>query len=386
MRITDVLDRRTARPRSLDRVRPFDLDVDLPDASGRRTILHVTESFASGTASAIGDIVRNYPDADHHLVYALRDGAGVDPRDLRQFVTTWEMPEGHLARVKFLRRFLRETTGATIVHAHSSKAGVYVRAAVRRSKSRPIVYTPHCYAFERRDVGLANRLAFRSAEWLLSFNTSAYGACSPREATLSRWRLSSPTVVVVPNVMPPALPPSRRNPAGGRLRIVGNGRLGPQKDPTFFAEAFAAAAADNPGVEALWVGGGEERYVRQLEDCGVTVTGWLTRTEALDAMASGDVYLHTALWEGFPISVMEAAGMGLPVISRRRPYLEGVELPVVIDEPEELSEVIRRLNRPAEMSALRAATQTALQANTDAHQRRALRALYDPVSAPAWTG
>lgn len=347
-------------------------------------IVHVTESFASGTASAIGDFVRNYPDAEHHLVYALRQEALVDPRELEQFAAATAMPAGSLARVRFVRRHLREIRGAfdgtVIAHAHSSKAGAYVRAAVRRSDRLPLVYTPHCYAFERLDLDWKSRQVYRAVEWLLSFNTSAYGACSPREAELSRWRGATSRVHSVPNVTPPGLSDRTRGDLDRPLRVVGNGRLGPQKDPDFFAEAFAAAAAANPDIEALWVGGGDEQYVDKLRRSGVEVTGWLPRTEALRAMASADLYLHTASWEGFPISIMEAAGMGLPVVSRRRPYLLGVDLPVTIDEPADFASAVTQLLDGDALEKLRRRTREALAENTDAGQQLALRELYGPLA------
>lgn len=346
-------------------------------------IVHVTESFASGTASAIGDFVRNYPEAEHHLVYALREEALVDPRELEQFASTTAMPAGTLSRVRFVRRHLRDVRnsfdGNVIAHAHSSKAGAYVRAALRRSDRLPLVYTPHCYSFERLDMGWAARQIFLALEWILSFNTSAFGACSPREAELSRWPGRGTRVQSVPNVTPPGLSGMGRAESDRPLRIVGNGRLGPQKDPAFFADAFAAAAAANPDIEALWVGGGDEPYVDKLRECGVQVTGWLPRTEALHAMASADLYLHTASWEGFPISIMEAAGMGLPVVSRRRPYLLGVDLPVTIDEPADFASAVTQLREGDALEKLRRRTQEALAENTDAGQQVALRELYGPL-------
>lgn len=346
-------------------------------------IVHVTESFASGTASAIGDFVRNYPDAEHHLVYTLREEALVDPRELEQFVTATPMPAGTLARVRFVRRRLREIRkgfdGTVITHAHSSKAGAYVRAAVRRSDRLPLVYTPHCYAFERLDIGWKSRQVYRALEWILSFNTSAYGACSPREAELSRWPVSAPRVHSVPNVTPPEVAPEDRAHDDRPLRIVGNGRLGPQKDPEFFAAAFAAAAKAHPGIEAIWVGGGDEQYMNTLRNSGVEVTGWLPRTEALRAMSSADLYLHTARWEGFPISIMEAASMGLPVVSRRQPYIHGVDLPVTIDDPDDFVSAVTQLQGSDALDKLRRRTREALAENTDAGQRVALRALYGPL-------
>ncbi|MUL78129.1 glycosyltransferase family 4 protein [Mycolicibacterium sp. CBMA 226] len=348
--------------------------------AGRRpSIIHVAESFASGTASAIGDFVRNYPDAEHHLVYSFRDEARLNIDELTYFTTKTELPAGTVARIRFLRRLLRGAHGSCIVHAHSSMAGAYVRAAVRRTARRPLVYTPHCYSFERLDVSWPVRQAFRVLEWLLSFNTSAYAACSPREAQLSRWPLSSPRVVTVPNVQPPGLPRAAQRSTAPTLRIVGNGRLGPQKDPRFFAEAIRAAAQVHEGVEAVWVGGGGATDIDMLRAHGVEVTGWLPRAEALDVMAAGDLYLHTASWEGFPISIMEAAGIGLPVVARRRAYLHGVDLPVILDRPEDLAAAITDLRQAGALAALRRRTTTALAGNCDTEQRTALCALYGPL-------
>lgn len=347
--------------------------------NGQPSIIHVAESFASGTASAIGDFVRNYPEAEHHLVYSFRDEAGLNIDELTYFATKTPMPSGTIARIRFLRRFLRKSAGDFIVHAHSSMAGAYVRAAVRRSTGRPLVYTPHCYSFERLDVSWPVRQGFRVLEWLLSFNTTAYAACSPREAELSRWPLSSPRVVTVPNVQPPGLPQSGPPATVATLRIVGNGRLGPQKDPEFFAKAFHAAAQAHPGLAAIWIGGGSEGDIENLRAHGVEVTGWLTRTEALEVMATCDLYLHTASWEGFPISIMEAAGIGLPVVARRRAYLRGVDLPVILDRPEDLATAIGDLRQAGALATLRQQTAVALAGNSDTQQRTALRALYEPL-------
>jgi glycosyltransferase involved in cell wall biosynthesis len=347
--------------------------------TGDTVIVHVAESFASGTAAAITDFVRNYPDAEHHLVYSLRPEARVDARELGFFASATEMPSGHIARIRFLRRHLHTRPGTAVVHGHSSKAGVYVRLAVCRSHRRPLLYTPHCYAFERSDLSWPMRQSFRAVEWLLSFNTTAYGACSPREASLSRWVIRAPRVVAVPNVSPAGLPVRSATFPGRPIRIVGNGRLGPQKDPRFFAEAIAAASAALPGLRGVWVGDGDAAYVDIMKAHGVEVTGWLTRREALAVMAECDLYLHTALWEGFPISIMEAAGIGLPVVARRRPYLEGFDMPCVIDEPADAARVLTALGDDGALEVLRTQTADALAGNTDAHQRAALRELYGPL-------
>jgi len=354
------------------------------DESGTSTglrIVHVAESFASGTASAIRDYVRNYPAAEHHLLYAQRSEAVVSAAEFAGFTTVAELPDGHAARLRYLRAYALELTAPALIHAHSSKAGVYVRLAIRNSAKVPIIYTPHCYSFERRDVGWPARLVFRAAEWALSFNTGSFSACSAREATLSRWPLSRPRVVTVPNVAPAASAEATDTTDDGSLCLVGNGRIGPQKDPEFFATAVRAARDSVGDVRAVWIGGGESRYVGLLQDCGVEVTGWLPRADALAVLARADVYLHTAAWEGFPISIMEASAAGLPVVARNRPYLLGVDLPIVIDRPEQIADALGELRSPAARAAVNRRTRSALAGCSDTAQQSALRGLYEPYVA-----
>ena len=255
---------------------------DSRSAAARPLVVHVTESFASGTAAAIRDYVRNYPAADHHLMYSSRSEAAVSPAEFAGFDKVAELPPGHVARLRFLRGLLAAARRPAVIHAHSSIAGVYVRLAARRSAA-PIVYTPHCYAFERLDVSWPIRQSFRAVEWLLSFNTTCYASCSPREAELSRWPLSRPRIAVVPNVPPAELTVPRQADTSARtgLRVAGNGRLGEQKDPVFFADAVASAAEERPDVRGVWIGGGDPALVDYLQARGIEVTGWLARRDAL---------------------------------------------------------------------------------------------------------
>ena len=57
----------------------------------------------------------------------------------------------------------------------------------------------------------------------------------------------------------------------------------------------------------VWIGDGELRHVLKAEN--ITVTGWEERKEALAYAMQGDVFLLTSLWEGLPISLLEAMYM-----------------------------------------------------------------------------
>ena len=81
------------------------------------------------------------------------------------------------------------------------------------------------------------------------------------------------------------------------------GRICYQKNPA----QFNAIALAMPNIRFLWIGDGELRST--LTAPNITITGWAERKDALKYSASGDVFVLTSLWEGLPISLLEAMYM-----------------------------------------------------------------------------
>ncbi len=71
--------------------------------------------------------------------------------------------------------------------------------------------------------------------------------------------------------------------------------------------------------------------------------------------------------------------MGRPVVSRRQPYLRGVDLLQPIDEPDDFVSAVTQLQGRDALDKLRRGTREALADNTDAGQQVALKALYGPL-------
>ena len=342
-------------------------------------ILHVAESFGGGVGSALLDYVASTPEYEHHLLYAERADAPIAVSDLQAFAATTVMPDGHLSRVATARR-VAEQGAFRFVHAHSSFGGLYARLAVRRSR-RPIVYTPHCYAFERADLNAPARLLYKFVEFALSFNTTTFAACSPREAALSRWT-SSTSAVFVPNVAAPLA--AGRRPSSNypkTIRVVGAGRSARQKDPSFFVECVRTARASGLNIEATWVGG-DDKLRRQVERDGIWVTGWLPRASAVREVAHADLYLHSAAWEGFPIAVLESLALDVPTVVREIPAFEGVPLPKV-STPEEFSELLTNASQQRTLEHLLNQGKHAVADFSASAQRSALRAVYGTASPRA---
>lgn len=347
----------------------------LPDGSvvaGTR-VLHVVQKFSSGVGSAIAQYTRSLPEAEHHLLSGTPvDGEG-DLAEQADFASTAEMTGSHRAKVRRVREVV-QALRPDVVHAHSSHGGVYARLGVARTRHR-LVYTPHCYAFERRDVSAPVRGAFWLAEALLAMNTSAFAACAPREWQLSRWPTRRAPRYLVPNIAPAAVParPAREP---GRPLVVGGGRLSAQKDPAFFLRFVGRLRAEVPHLRAVWLGDGDPTGRAALEAGGVEVSGWLPRADALPALAAADLYVHSALWEGFPLMVAEATALGVPTLVRRLPSFADVPSQLTVTGEDDVATALACLTDTAAARANVDRWAAHLARNTAEEQRAALIALY----------
>lgn len=105
--------------------------------------------------------------------------------------------------------------------------------------------------------------------------------------------------------------------------VVTVNHLHPRKRIDLFVRAVREAARQVPGTVALVVGGGPERETLEIlarslgmslgED--VVFAGAAPEEELPAHYALGNVYMHTGREESFGLSVIEALGLGLPVVS-----------------------------------------------------------------------
>jgi glycosyltransferase involved in cell wall biosynthesis len=259
------------------------------------------------------------------------------------------------------------------------------RLALPRRRPR-VVYTPHCYGFDRQDLPHVARSTIRVVESILGWRLDAVGACSRNEAAQARRLWPRRTVVELPYVLPTTLTEelvrSRREgppDLSGQLEIATVGRIGPQKDPAYFAQIADRVRSDaelREQVQMVWIGGGDADGEASLRRCGVDITGWVTRAEATARLSQAHAYLHTAAWEGLPLTLLEAATLQLPLVLRRIPALEEVVVPTRGFGPASLAASIGELRHRDRYEEAVAASRRFLDEHTPERQQLALAQLY----------
>lgn len=345
---------------------------EMTDSQRRPRVLHVAECFAAGVRTAMLEYIRSTPMIEHIVVGAYRGEPLPENPDGYRFIA---MVDGQLARIRQVRELCR-TIEPTVVHAHSSFAGLYVRVASGRV---PVVYTPHCFGFERTDLPHSARGALWAIERVLALRTAEVAACSPREAQLARRMVRN--VTSVPNVgrfEGLDLKHSTRGSAGRVPKVTFMGRISAQKDPKFAAETVREFRELHVGqVDFEWIGDGPQEACAALKRAGIRVTGWLSGEQVTEELSGSSVYVHAAAWEGFPMAVLEASQLGLPIVARAIPALNQMPRDYLGGDPETVAAIIARaIASTGELNRCAARWSDALAANTRDNQRDALLAVY----------
>ncbi len=331
-------------------------------------VLHVTEALGGGVQSAIANYIDHLPEIEHAVYSRARDG---------QSTYSWSRPvsheryEGGLGGffVRLVRKVRQERPD--IVHLHSSFAGA-ARAVLPPGTA--VVYSPHCYAMERRDLGAVPRAGFATVEWLLARRTRAVVAVSEREAELSRQIRSRVPVAVALNPAPFAAPAARAEPSDPP-EVVMVGRISPQKDPGLFAAV--AAETRNAPWRYVWIGDGDPDARAELTRAGVKVTGWTPPDRAAERVARARLYLHSAAWEGGPLSTIEAATLGTPVLARDIPSMKSLGYALAGERPEQLADAVARyFSDPTYARQVERRTAAVAEASSPTAMSAAVRSVY----------
>lgn len=283
-------------------------------------ILHITESLGGGVTSAINSYVLNSQQHEHFIFASKRPGDTTGEED-KGLLKDIKIAPRKLSSLIQLRTYINDIS-PDIIHIHSTYAGFFCRL-LPFINSKKVVYTPHGFAFLRNDHPLALKL-YRIAEYILAKRTRIIAGCGLDEKLIAESLIGKTRAIELINVCDalPVVDPIKHSTGKPVIGMVG--RITAQKGLSYFKEV---ASACSHVAHFKWIGGGDDEATEELRGVGVEVTGWLSRQQVIAHMKGLDIYFHSAAWDGFPISVLEAAKLDLPIMLRRiGPFVaEGLE-------------------------------------------------------------
>lgn len=331
-------------------------------------ILHVTQCYDGGVSRAMDNISILLPEAKHYILYSGSD----NPTETGQYSGVKLLSGNPIKRSLQVRSFANEL-GAEIVHAHSSWAGLYSRIF---RLTMPVVYEPHCFVFDDPERHPFLRHAYRKVESILSRRTSVTVALTEHERSLATSIDRNATVRVLPNV--PTIPVVKRrsDPSEASPVVAMIGRIAAQKDPSFFGELSQLSRNRGLPFRFVWIGSGSEGATQMLTDSGVKVTGWLPSSEITSTLERTWMYFHSAQYEGFPLSVLDAAAARVPMIVRDLPCFGGTQLTKVSSPSAAIEALEKALVDSSFFESIKNGGDMLLETMNEETHNDALRAIY----------
>ena len=210
-----------------------------------------------------------------------------------------------------------------LVNSHDIGATLYAAPAARLAGVRHVVHTEHSQILAKSKFpGVYG--------WLLR-NMVAHSITVSSDLEnhlIGEFGVGPGRVTTIPNGIDASIFSGERNTEGLRNElgigendtVIGSiGRLTPQKGVEYLLEAFEIVHKRNPETRLVLVGDGElkEDLAGLALDLGILDSVLLTgnRRDIPHLLALFDILALASLWEGQPITIMEAMAAGKPIVA-----------------------------------------------------------------------
>ncbi|MGW2616450.1 glycosyltransferase family 4 protein [Streptomyces sp. NPDC001500] len=330
-----------------------------PEPARRTRVLHLTQPVDGGVARVVTDLARAQLAAGLHVTVACPAGRLTgDLRSLGADVRPWaaaRSPGPSLAgEVRRLARLIDDVR-PDLVHAHSAKAGLAGRLALRGRI--PTVFQPHAWSFEAvggATAALALRWERFGARWAdrLVCVSEAERETGVRARIAGRW-----------SVVPNGIDPERFHPApvdtvraallpgldAAAPLVVCVGRLCRQKGQDVLLRAWDIVTRRTPGARLVLVGDGPDtEQLRRGAPESVLFAGAVP--DAVPWYQAADLVVLPSRWEGMALAPLEALACGRAVVvtdvDGARESLPDALAPrclVPVDDPASLADAVTAL-------------------------------------------
>ena len=301
---------------------------------GKSRIIHIQVlPILSGVQKSMLDIISRL-EPDQYDITVLCQAEGELTRALRQkkigFITLPELKREinpYYDSLAFLKLYKLLKRGKyDLVHTHSSKPGIIGRLAAKAAGIKCIVHTVQGFAFHQHSskvqvflVGLLEKLAGMASHKVIFVNSK------DRDVASKMKLVPNHKMVIIHN----GVDLNQFNSGNGVKN--GNGirtngamvgmvaRLWEQKAPQDYIAAIPKVVDKIPDAKFLVIGDGPlEQELKEMSDKlgikeNVQFLGW--RQDINDLLKVIDVVVLPSLWEGLPVSILEAMALSKPVVA-----------------------------------------------------------------------
>lgn len=278
----------------------------------KKKVLHIVESFGSGVFSFLVDLVNSTDNEfDVTIAYGVRSETLDNFReyfnDRVKFIRVKNFTRS-INPIKDIKSFFEikkiiKEENPDIIHLHSSKAGFVGRFAAN-GKKIIMLYNPHGFSFLMQNSSKLKRTLYWIIEKIGAMRKCTIVGCSDGEykeaLKLTKNSICINNGINIEKLENEIKQLEEKKVDFKNLKICTSGRIGYQKNPKLFNQI----ASVFPNIQFTWIGEGELRD--ELTSKNITVTGWKTREEVLRIVNDNDIFILTSLWEGLPISLLEA--------------------------------------------------------------------------------
>lgn len=283
----------------------------------KKKVLHIVEAFGGGVFTVLTDLINGLSDEFEMVIaYSLRPQTPENFKDyfngnvrfieVKSFTRSIDFNKD-IKALKEIKNIVKEEK-PDIVHLHSSKAGILGRLGVHDRRIK-MFYNPHGFSFLKLDDSKFRRFMYKAIEKgaaILNPKCTIVG-CSKGEYEEAK-KLNKNAICINNGINIEKLEEETKDLKAKEIdysnfKICTVGRIGFQKNPKMFNEI----AENFPSLQFTWIGDGELK--NKLTSPNIKVTGWLDRKDVLKELNNNDIFLLPSLWEGLPISLLEAMYM-----------------------------------------------------------------------------
>jgi glycosyltransferase involved in cell wall biosynthesis len=287
--------------------------------AARRNVLHlVGDGLAGGGTTIVLQLARGLAERGLSVTVGSQDESYILDQAAKQGLPVLPLDFTSRRNTVQVTRALRSYLCAhpdTVVHAHGARAGLPASLLPGASHAG-LVYTVHGFHYGDKPAGLRH-LAMATERFCISRAdvTVLVSQHDADRAAKDRLLPRGAVTRVIHNGAAP-VPPV---PQARTFDIAFLGRLHAQKNPSILPNVLKALRPARPSLCIIGSGDLEPALRSQVERAGlqeqVTFLGALDHADALAALAQARILLLPSLWEGLPVSVLEAMHRGIPVVA-----------------------------------------------------------------------